>query len=471
MRCLRVKVPRRDDVVAVRVVAVRGESDRNTLFASPNIQQPARAASDEAWHVELGVEPDDNVRDRAMRAVGGSDESVLIGGPPCQAYSLVGRSRNRGNPEYDANADGRHTLYREYLKVLTTHWPAVFVMENVKGLLSARLEEQSVLARILADLHEPEKTLSDTHRTRNNRRYRILALSTDVEGQSELFESDCADPKRFIVRCENHGVPQARHRLILLGVRGDIDVPPSVMLQQLAYATTAGDIEDLPRLRSGLSDRGDSSVAWHEMQLATLKASWFVHLQKYDARVADRVQAALRSRGHHRLTRGGEFIGGRVGPSVHNKWFVDARMNGVANHATRSHIAEDLKRYLFASAFAAEHKRSPTLSDFPVALLPAHRNVRKALKGAMFEDRFRVQLADRPATTVTSHISKDGHYYIHYDPSQCRSLTAREAARLQTFPDNYYFCGGRTAQYQQIGNAVPPYLAKQIAQIVSTILK
>ena len=243
------------------------------------------------------------------------------------------------------------------------------------------------------------------------------------------------------------------------------------MLQQLAYATTAGAIEDLPRLRSGLSDRGDSSVAWHEMQLATLKASWFVHLQKYDARVADRVQAALRSRGHHRLTRGGEFIGGRVGPSVHNKWFVDPRMNGVANHATRSHIAEDLKRYLFASAFAAEHKRSPTLSDFPVALLPAHRNVRKALKGAMFEDRFRVQLADRPATTVTSHISKDGHYYIHYDPSQCRSLTAREAARLQTFPDNYYFCGGRTAQYQQIGNAVPPYLAKQIAQIVSTILK
>ena len=111
------------------------------------------------------------------------------------------------------------------------------------------------------------------------------------------------------------------------------------------------------------------------------------------------------------------------------------KLQGVCNHETRAHIGDDLSRYLFCASYAQVHGVSPKLEQFPAALLPKHKNA----KSGNFSDRFRVQCAKEPATTVTSHISKDGHYFIHYDPTQCRSLTVREAARLQTFPDNYFF--------------------------------
>jgi DNA (cytosine-5)-methyltransferase 1 len=160
---------------------------------------------------------------------------------------------------------------------------------------------------------------------------------------------------------------------------------------------------------------------------------------------------------------------GKTKPAHKADWFIDKKLKGICNHETRGHIRADLHRYFFAAVFAQQFGRSPLLEDLPKALLPKHENVAAALKETKFNDRFRVQLAGRPSTTVVSHISKDGHYYIHYDPSQCRSLTVREAARLQTFPDNYFFEGPRTEQYKQVGNAVPPLLAKQIAEIVAGI--
>lgn len=409
------------------------------------------AAEQSALKLSLGEANHDQVKSLITKRLRGHKKWVLVGGPPCQAYSLVGRSRRAHDPNFEQ--DEKHFLYREYLKIITDHQPPIFVMENVKGLLSAKVGGKPVIDRILSDLSRPKAATTECG---NGLSYRLFSLTE----RGEQIEG--ASPNSFIVRAEEHGVPQARHRMFILGVRSDIAIEPDILKKQ-SSPSVQDVIDDLPPIRSGISKEPDSFKSWSDAISEIWGAEWLSGAVdgKGISRFSKKAAAALpASRSSNVCTQ----------PRAMSQWFGDKDLPIITCHEARSHMRTDLQRYFFASLFAMQTGVSPKLIDFPEPLLPNHRNVEEGRAGKMFSDRFRVQVADRVSTTVTSHISKDGHYFIHYDPRQCRSLTVREAARLQTFPDNYHFEGPRTQQYHQVGNAVPPYLANQIGEVVADVL-
>lgn len=446
---------------------LRGEEkwkDAKCLDLLAEFPREGERAKAEAWREELRPQVAEEVDRRILAALGPERQRgawVLVGGPPCQAYSLAGRVRMLGEDPDAFYKNEKHTLYKEYLRLLAVHAPSVFIMENVKGLLSATSESGAkTFEQIVKDLQRPPNS---------PHRYHLFALSKGEGGADQLF-SDDTEAGQFVVECERHGIPQARHRLIILGVLesafGAARLPRR-LANRAKRVTCKEAIDDLPRLRSGLSKEVDSPEAWKSFVLSAAKEKWFKHISgNGHVDVAITISNALARVTNPRKGRGGRFVECEPDPGFRPDWFRDPRIGGVCNHECRSHRSDDLHRYLFVSAYGSTRNVSPRLQNFPTGLLPDHDNVTDALKHGMFNDRFRVQLADVPATTITAHISKDGHYFIHYDPSQCRSLTVREAARIQTFPDNYFFEGPRTEQYRQVGNAVPPLLASEIARIV-----
>ena len=447
---------------------LRGDATREDLFAAhPAAAARARA---EAWRATLGVTPHDEV----MRRIRGAMREdcrrwVLIGGPPCQAYSLAGRSRRKNDAGFAG--DARHFLYREYLRLIAERRPAVFVMENVQGILSSQAEDEGIFARIRRDLRCPRAALGMGEP--DALRYDLYPLNGEGEEAAPRLPFDDAteDVKSFVVRAERYGIPQARPRVFVLGVRHDVRRVPRRLRPAGGNAPTVWQaIGDLPRIRSKIS-RGDFSAAqWRDHVRAIENQNW-LRAPNVSPALRERLCNLTRQVGAIRST-GANWLAKEVDPQWQRDWYFDENLGGVCNHEARGHMREDLWRYFFAAAFAEVEGRSPVLRDFPPELRPAHRNVETAIaENDLFSDRFRVQMRGRPSTTVVSHISKDGHYYIHPQPLQCRSLTVREAARLQTFPDNYFFEGPRTAQYHQVGNAVPPLLASKIAAIVYEVLR
>lgn len=435
-----------------------GRITESELFA----RHPAAHAhaTRSALRISLGPETHAEVRSTIKERLEANELWALVGGPPCQAYSLVGRSRMMGRPGFEQ--DERHTLYLEYLRIIADHRPPIFVMENVKGLLSATIEGKSAISRIVQDLSRPGAAIPGAPADLT---YSLYSLT-----QEELAEGE-VDPRLFLVRAEDHGIPQARHRMFIVGIRGDLKARPA-LLRKMTAPTVRDTIGSLPAIRSGLSREKDSPTAWLSeiRRISSMNIRRELNGATYASPVAHGLGFENLIEIHSpRATSSTRYNPRRPNHNVLRSLYDD-RLPVLTGHEARSHMASDLRRYLYAATFAKETGRSPKLADFPVSLLPDHQNVEEGRTGKMFSDRFRVQLAEHVSTTITSHISKDGHYFIHYDPAQCRSLTVREAARLQTFPDNYHFAGPRTAQYHQVGNAVPPQLAKQIAEIIAEVL-
>jgi len=320
---------------------------------------------------------------------------VLLGGPPCQPYSLAGRSRDPFRMENDE----RHYLYTHYLEILEILQPDFFLYENVPGLFTARAEGKEIFVKILNDFSS------------------LIPPYEITPPLQQVFK----EPGSYILNSVDFHIPQCRKRLILIGYKKSLEGKnPGIKnifkrLQKRASKNREGErltvsdaISDLPPLKPG-----EGSDGWFGPY------SRIANLKPYQGKKR------------------------RDSP-------------GILNHRARTHKEADLERYRF---FIEHHRngngaaRLNDLMEEKPDLIPNHRHLDK------FLDRFKVQWWDRPSSTITAHICKDGHYYIHPDINQCRSFTVREAARCQSFPDNFKFEGPRTEQFSQVGNAVPPLLA------------
>lgn len=418
------------------------------------------SAQREAIQVELGKKQDDALLDARIAEVAEQAKLngtpwVLVGGPPCQAFSLAGRARNLGNEGYIPEHDERHFLYRHYLRLLSRYRPAAFVLENVRGMLSSRIWGELLFDDIFRQLQRPGGPKGP--------RYRIEPLVVPEAGGL------VPEPSDFLVFGEALGLPQTRHRVILIGVL-DPEFPRIKPLTPSRKTATVADmIGGLPPLRSSLTDAEIKDWPSFASKLLAKTAKAASKTDSPTAELlADLAEGATASSD---AGTGGRWVTGKpsgVLPTHLKPLMHDPRLQGVLQHFTRGQMQSDLMRYAYAAAYARQHGRSPRgAAEFPTALHPNHESWKKS---SHFVDRFKVQRHDAPSSTITSHLAKDGHYFIHPDPAQLRSLTVREAARLQTFPDNYLFEGPPVSQRKQVGNAVPPYLAQQIASVIHEAL-
>lgn len=304
----------------------------------------------------------------------GSKIDLIIGGPPCQAYSIAGRARK------DMESDPRNHLYKHYVSFLKRYKPKMFVFENVPGILSAKNGEY----------------LNKIFKSVKNVGYELAI-----------------PPKKFL-NAKDFGVLQDRKRVIIIGWKKEL---------KLSY----------PDFHSIIFENQISKDLFNDLQpLKNGEGSW--NAMPYYGKT------------NNYLT----------------KSKIRSEIDFVTQHLTRPNNSNDLEIYKIAVELWNKGKRL-NYSELPKNLIK-HTNLET------FANRFQVVNGSGISHTVVAHIAMDGHYYIHPDIKQNRSISVREAARIQSFPDDYFFEGSRTAAFKQIGNAVPPLMAQMIAKKIKNMI-
>ena len=302
------------------------------------------------------------IADKIESALNDERDWLLIGGPPCQAYSVMGRSRNKNKEGYEPLKDEKHFLYKEYLRIIANFWPAVFVMENVKGLLSSKPdpEDDPIFARILADLTAPaDAESSSTTPSERQHRYKLFSLSPRrTEGQPA--------GRDFVLRAEEHGVPQARHRVIIVGVRDDFtDVAPAPLIACPSVPISSV-LKQMPKLRSGVTEVKDSDDAWLKAFSTIEERRWFKSIETHSPEGI--FQVALDSSRNLSLPpagRGGEYVACVPRVAHRPDWFLDSRLKGVCNHSSRAHITKAALQIFLCGVLHCSSGVLPKAGGFP----------------------------------------------------------------------------------------------------------
>jgi DNA (cytosine-5)-methyltransferase 1 len=355
---------------------LKGDINRSNLYS----QIPSELL-ESVINLPIGPDHNDKIYRAIQKQLDGNAVDLIIGGPPCQAYSLVGRAR-------DANGmkgDPRNYLYVQYAKYLEKYQPKMFVFENVTGLKSAK-------------------------------------DGLYLDNMKALFLKRGYKMRLFTVEANNFGVLQNRKRLVIIGWKDKFlsNIPDLEAIRLQSDFKVKSLLTDLPKIQAG---DGTDKFSYYRT-----KTNDYLH------------QTSIRN-----------------------------GMEILTQHVARPNTEQDKRIYRIVVDKWNQKKERLDYNDLPERL-KTHKNRHS------FFDRFKVVAQDlNYSHTVVAHIAKDGHYYIHPDIGQNRSITVREAARLQSFPDDYYFegvkeQGSRTAAFKQIGNAVPPLMAHIIAQKLKAVL-
>ena len=329
----------------------------------------------------------DDILERIDIAVNGRTVDVIIGGPPCQAYSTAGRVRDGKKMA----SDPRNYLFESYVKILEYYSPKFFVFENVTGLLSAQVKNAPIFPKVLKAL---------------GNKYKVI-------GNPEVLVHNTAD----------YGVPQLRKRVIIIGVRKDIDKSAEELYESIIK--THWNPETLSNEKKGKKRFVDVRQAIGD--LPSVEPGQDASTEEYDYPCNNEFLKKIGKSGIHPLM----------------------------DHIARKH--NDLDRERFQVMIHNHWSFGQLRREMPQY---EHEHVR------VFDNSYVVQWWDLPSKTILAHIHKDGFQFIHPDEEQRRTFTVREAARIQSFPDDFEFKGSRGERYKQIGNAVPPLFAEALAKSI-----